>query len=87
MAASTALLQSQIATLQEVSRATFVRRKRKRKALRSDNALSVGEVQAMIDQEEIEAKTIEEMPRLKKRPPTCSTCREKGHNMGQCKVV
>jgi hypothetical protein len=44
MAASTALLQSQIDTLQEVNRATFVRRKRKRKALRSDNALSVSEV-------------------------------------------
>jgi hypothetical protein len=87
MAASTALLQSQIATLQEVNRATFVRRKKKKKALRSDNALSVGEVQAMIDQEEIETKTIEEMLRLKKRLPTCSTCHEKGHNMRQCKVV
>jgi hypothetical protein len=87
MAASTALLQSQIDTLQEVNKATFVRRKRKRKALRSDNALSVGEVQAMVDQEEIEAKIIEEMPRPKKRPPTCSTCHEKGNNMRQCKVV
>jgi hypothetical protein len=87
MAALAALLQSQIDTLQEVNKATFVRRKRKRKALRSDNAFSVGEVQAMVDQEEIEAKIIEEMPRPKKRPPTCSTCHEKGHNMRQCKVV
>jgi hypothetical protein len=87
MAASTALLQSQIDTLQEVNRAALVRRKRKRKALRSDNALSVSEVQAMVDQEEVEAKIMEEMPRLKKRPPTCSTCHEKGHNMRQCKVV
>jgi hypothetical protein len=87
MAASTALLQLQIDTLQEVNKATFVRRKRKRKALRSDNALSVGEVQAMVDQEEIEAKIIEEMPRPKKRPPTCSTCHKKGHNIRQCKVV
>lgn len=87
MAASRAVLQSQITTLQEVNRATFIRMKRKRKPLRSNNALSVGEVQATVDQEEIEPNVIKEMPRPKKRPPTCSTCHEEGHNMRQCKVV
>jgi hypothetical protein len=87
MAASTALLQAQITTLQKANEAMHVRRKRTRKALVSDKALSVGEVQAMGGYEEVEAEIIEEMPKLKKRPPTCSTCHEKGHNMRQCKSV
>ena len=44
MAASTALLQAQITTLQKANEAMHVRRKRTRKALVSDTALSVGEV-------------------------------------------
>jgi hypothetical protein len=85
MATSTALLQSQITTLQRVNEAFHVRRKRKRKPLLSENALSVGEVQAVVAQEEVEAGIIEEMPRPKRRPPKCSTCHEQGHNMRQCK--
>ena len=41
MAASTALLQAQITTLQKANEAMHIRRKRTRKALVSDNALSV----------------------------------------------
>ena len=41
-----------------------VRRKRTRKALLSEKALSVGEVQAMVKQEPVEAGTMEEEPRL-----------------------
>ena len=48
MAASTALLQGQITTLQKANKATHVRRKRKRKALVLDKALSVSEVQAIV---------------------------------------
>ena len=44
MAASTALLQAQITTLQKANKAMHVRRKRTRKALASDTALLVGEV-------------------------------------------
>jgi hypothetical protein len=87
IATSAALLQSQLTTLQEANEAIHVRRKRKRKPLLSDNALSVGEVQAMVAQEEVEAEIIVEMPKLKKRPPTCSTCHKQGHSMRQCKSV
>jgi len=44
-----------------------VRRKRIRKALVSENALSIGEVQAIGGYKEVEAEIIEEMLRLKKR--------------------
>ena len=62
-----------------------VRRKRARKPLVLVNALSVGEVQAIGGYKEVEAEIIEEMLRLKKRPPTCSKCYEQGHSMRQCK--
>jgi hypothetical protein len=85
LAASTALLQTQITTLQRANEAMHVRRKRTRKALISDNALSVSEVQAMGGYKVVEAEIIEEMPRPKKRPPTCSKCHIQGHNMRQCR--
>jgi len=44
-----------------------IRRKRTRKALVSDNALSVSEIQAISGYKEVEAEIIEEMPRPKKR--------------------
>ena len=74
MAASTALLQAQITTLQKANKAMHVRRKRTRKALVSDTALSVDEVQAMDGYEEVEAEIREEMLRLKKRTLRCSKC-------------
>ena len=51
-----------------------VRRKRSRKALVSDTALSVGEVQAIGVYEEVEAEIREEILRLKKRTSRCSKC-------------
>jgi hypothetical protein len=87
MAAFAALQQAQITTLQKANEAMHARRTRTRKALVSDKALSVSEVQAMGGYEEVEAEMIEEMPRSKKRPPTCSTCHEKGHNMRHCRSV
>jgi len=51
-----------------------VRRKRKRKAIQSDYALSVSEVQAMADQDHIEAEIREVISRPKKRAPKCSRC-------------
>jgi type VI protein secretion system component VasK len=74
MAASTALLQAQITTLQKANKAMHVRRKRTRKALVSDTALSVGKVQDMGGYEEVEAEIREEMLRLKKRTSRCSKC-------------
>lgn len=84
MAASAALMQSQIVTLQQANEAMHVRRKRKRKVLQSDQALSVGEVQARVDQEEVEAQIMEEMPRPKKRLLTCSSCWQQGHTRRSC---
>lgn len=86
MAASTALLQGQITTLQKANEAMHIRKKRKRKALISDKALSGSEVQAIVEQEPVEAEIIDEMPRRKKRPPTCSKCHIQGHDKRQCRV-
>ena len=51
-----------------------VRRKRTRKALVSDTALSISKVQAMDGYEEVEAEIREEMLRLKKRTLRYSKC-------------
>ena len=85
MAASAALLQSQITTLQKANEAMHVRRSRKRKAFVSDKPLSVGEVQAIGGYKEVEAEIMVKESRLKKRPPTCSKCHTQGHNMRQCR--
>jgi formylmethanofuran dehydrogenase subunit E len=61
-----------------------VRRKRTRKALVSDTALSVSEVQAISSYKEVEAEIIEEMLRLKKRKLRCSKCGEEGHTYRTC---
>ena len=86
MAASTALLQAQITTLQKANEAMHVRRKRTRKALVSDTALSVCEVQAMGSYNEVEAEITEEMPRPKKRTSRCSKCGQEGHTCRTCRV-
>jgi hypothetical protein len=49
-------MQSQVTALQQANKAMHVRRKRKRKAIQSDHALSVGEVHARDDQDHIEAE-------------------------------
>ena len=86
MATIAALQQAQIVTLQKANEAMQVRRKRARKPLASDIAMSVSEVQALGSCKEVEAKIIEEMPRPKKRPPTCSKCHIQGYNIRQCKM-
>jgi len=86
MAASAALLQAQITTLQKANDAMHVRRKRTRKALVSDKALSVSEVQAIVEQEQVEAEIMEEMPRPKRRPKTCSKCHTQGHTIRTCRI-
>ena len=86
MATSAALLQAQIVTLQKANEAIHVRRKRARKPLVSDKPLLVSKVQAIGGYKEVKAEIIEEMPRPKKRPPTCSKCHTQGHNMRQCKI-
>jgi hypothetical protein len=84
MAAFAALQQAQITTLQKANEAMHVRRTRTRKALVSDKALSVSEVQAMGGYEEVEAEIIEEMLRLKKRRSRCSKCGKEGHTCRTC---
>ena len=50
------------------------RRKKKRKVLQSDKALSVAEVVATAEQEQVEAQMMEEMLRPKKRLSRYSGC-------------
>jgi hypothetical protein len=84
MAASTAIMQSQITALQQANEAMHTRRTRKRKAIQSDCALSVAEVQATDIQTHIEAETREETPRPKKRISKCSGCGQQGHTIRTC---
>jgi hypothetical protein len=86
MAALAALMQAQAMALQQANKAMYVRRKRKRKAIQSDHALSVSEVQAMVDQNYVETEIREEMPRPKKRISRCSRCRNKDHNARTCRL-
>jgi len=60
-------------------------RKRTRKALVSDKALPVSEVQAIGSYKEVEAEIIEEMPRLKKRISRYSKYSQEGHTCRTCK--
>ena len=85
MAASAALMQSQVTTLQQANEAMHERRKRKRKAIQSDHALSVAEVQALVVQTYVEAEIREEMLRPKKRISKCSGCGEQGHTIRTCR--
>ena len=85
MAASVALMQSQVSALQQANEAMHERRKKKkRKVLQSDKALSVAEVVVIAEQEQIEAQMIDEMPRPKKRLLICSGCRQQGHTIRTC---
>jgi len=56
MAASTALLQAQITTLQKANEAMHIRRKRTRKALVSDKALSVGKSRLELSKSRLKLK-------------------------------
>ena len=85
LATIAALQQAQIETLQKANEAMHIRRKRARKPLASAIAMSVSEVQALDGYEEVEAEIIEEMPRPKKRPLTCSKCGQQGHTCRTCK--
>ena len=63
-----------------------VRRKRTRKALILDIALSVGKVQAIGGYEEVEAEIREEIPRLKKRTSRYSKCSQEGYTCRTCRI-
>jgi hypothetical protein len=85
MAASAALMQSQVTALQQANEAMHERRKRKRKAIQSDHALSVAEGQALVVQTYVEAGIREEMLRPKKRMSKCSRCGEQGYTIRTCR--
>jgi hypothetical protein len=62
----------------------YVRRKKTRKALVLDTALSVGKVQPIGSYEEVEAEIREEIPRLKTRKSRCSKCDKESHTCRTC---
>ena len=84
VAALVAFMQSQVSALQQANEAMHERRKRKRKVLQSDKALSVAEVVTMAEQEQVEAQMMEEMLRPKKRLSKCSGCGQQGHTIRTC---
>ena len=86
LAASAALMQSQVSALQQANEAIHVRRKRKRLAIQSDYALSAGEIQAIVAQDHVEAEVREEMLRQKKRASRCSKCGNEGHTARTCTI-
>jgi hypothetical protein len=63
----------------------YNRRKRKKKAIQSDRALSVTEVQATVTQTQVKAEIREEMLKLKKRISKCSRCSQQGYTIRTCK--
>jgi len=65
-------VQSQISALQQANEAMHIRRKRKRRVIRSDH---------------VEAEVREEVLRPRKRSPTCSRCGQQGHTIRTCRVV
>jgi hypothetical protein len=85
MAALAALMQSQVTALQQANEAINERRKRDRKAIKSDRALLVAEVQATVIQNQVKAEIREEMPRPKKRISKCSRRGQQGHTIRTCK--
>jgi hypothetical protein len=85
MATSAALIQSRVTALQQVNEAMHKRRTRKRKAIQSDYALSVAEVQATVTETHNEAEIREETPRPKKRISKCSGCGQQDHTIRTCK--
>lgn len=59
MAGSVAPMRSQVDTLQQANEAMYIRQKRKRQVPQSNKALSVGEIWAMADQEQVESQIVE----------------------------
>jgi len=84
MAASAALMESQVTALQQANEAMHKRRTRKRKAIQSDCALSVADVQDTVIQNHAEAEIREETLRPKKRISKCSGCGQQGHTIRTC---
>jgi hypothetical protein len=85
MAALAALMQSQVTALQRANEAINERRKRKRKALQSDRALSVAKAQAAVIQNHVKAGINEEMLMPKKRISKCSGYGQQDRTIRTCK--
>ena len=87
MATQAALLQTQIATLQQANQALQINRRQPRKAMKATRAVEVGEVLAIAVQNQMEAEIREVMPRLPRKQPTCSKCKQQGHNIRNCRTL
>lgn len=77
------ILRSQVTTLQQAYKAIHTLRKRKRKVFKSDHALSVAKVQAMVGQDQVEAKV---RARPRKRALECSKCGSEFHAARTCRI-
>lgn len=77
-------MHSQMTALKQANEAISIRRKRKRKAFRSRYALSVREVQAIVDEDYIEAEIREDVLKPKKRASKCSGYGQKGQTGRIC---
>ena len=86
MATSSAIMQAQILALQQSNQLLQERRKVKRKVLKAKHGLSVGEGLKIIEQSQIIVETVEEMPRLTRKSPTCSNCKTQGHTKRDCTI-
>ena len=86
MATSLAIIQAQILALQQSNKLLQERRNLKRKPIRADHAVSVGEGLTIIAQEQVSLQIENEMPRLARKLPTCSNCKQQGHTKRNCKV-
>ena len=84
IAASAALLQSQVIELKAANSAMYICKSRKRKSMLSEEALLVQAIQQLVKKDEVEAQIMEEMPRPAKQTAKCSKCRSTAHNARVC---
>nr|POF17747.1 pogo transposable element with znf domain [Quercus suber] len=84
MATSAALLQTQVQDLQHVNKAFHIRKKRKKVPFRSEQPLTVEQVQSM-PVEVVSNEVTEGTTKPARKPPTCTMCGTEGHTRRSCK--
>lgn len=89
MAATTALLQSQILDLRPANKVLQVRRTKQRKALQSYYAISVSKAQCIVVAQGavVETQRMETVLRPPRQAPTCSRCKTQGYTVRTCRAV
>lgn len=90
MAASAALLQAQLDSHIEVSKAQNARKKRTKKGIHAEEPMSISQGQAVIALgliESVEEGEGSSIPRQPRQTARCSRCRQEGHDKRRCPLA